>query len=115
MTITELVDKVYRGPEKDHSGAVIKMPLTRAQSKTKKAKAHNRRVNRRRVKIEHANRRIKTFARLRHRVRRPKKTARRDLIVATWLVNLHLLTGSPDKSNTHRKGKKPGPKTARSR
>lgn len=115
MQMVELVDKGYRGLEKDHPGAVIKMPLPRAESKTKKARAHNRRVNRRRVKIEHTNRRIKTFARLRHRVRRPKKTARRDLIVATGLVNLHLLTGSPDKSNTHRKGKKPGPKTARSR
>lgn len=115
MMIYEYVDKGFRGLQNDHPGSKIMMPLSRKKSNTKAAKAHNRRVNRIRVIIEHVMRWCKIYRRLRDRLRRTKGKAREAFVVITGLVNLHLLTGSRDKARNHRKGKKPGPKTARSR
>ena len=78
-------------------------------------KEHNRRVGSTRAKVENAIRRCKTFGFLRHRIRRIKSKARRTFCVITGFVNLHLLTRSYDTANTHRKTKKPGPKTPHNR
>ena len=115
MKMREFVDKGFRGLQKHHPGSKIMMPLPRKKSKTKAAKAHNRLVNRIRVVIEHFMRWVKRYRRMRDRVRRVKGKEREAFIVITGLVNLHLLMGLRDKARNHRKGKKPGPKTARSR
>ena len=116
MVIVELFDKGFRGVESHHPGSVVKIPLPRKKSNTKKAKAYNRRVNSGRAIIENAFRRHKTFARMRNRVRAHQKEREEDVInVITGLVNLYILTGAGREPRTHRKGKKPGPKTARSR
>ena len=122
MQITEYVDKGFRGVDKGfrgvdkhHPGSRIMMPLPRAKSGTKRAKKHNRRVNRRRVVVENTFRKIQTFAWVRNRGRKIKSKFRRGLDVITGLVNLRILTGSNREPDTHRKGRKPGPKTARSR
>ena len=115
MRVVELVDRGFRGLERHHPGSSVRMPLARRDSRTPAARRRNRLVNAARVVIEHTIRRCKTNARLRHRVRRTMGKARRAFNVVTGLVNLHLLTRSPDRSRSHRKHKKPGPKTARSR
>ena len=115
MQVTEFVDKGFRGLEKYHPGSKIMMPLPRKDSKTKKAKARNRRVNTVRVMIENSFRKIETFAWVRNRGRKIKGKFRRGLDVITGLVNLRIMTSANREPRTHRKGKKPGPKTARSR
>ena len=115
MAVVELLDKGFRGVESHHPGSRIMMPLPRKKSGTKKAKAHNHKVNSARAIIENAFRKHKTFARMRNCVRRTKKNARRMINVITGLVNLDILTSANREPRTHRKGKKPGPKTARSR
>ena len=114
MQITELVDKGFRGPDKHHPGSRIMMPLPRAKSGTKKAKAHNHRVNSSRA-VVNTIRKIKTFAWVRNPGRRIKGKFRRGLDVITGIVNLRIMTSANREPRTHRKGKKPGPKTARSR
>ena len=115
MEVVEYVDKGFRGVQRNHPASVLKMPLSHKKSNTKAAKAHNRRVNSVRIMIEHVMRWCKRYARLRHRMRRMAHRARMEFLVVTGLVNLHSLTNSRDKARTHRKHKKPGPKTARSR
>lgn len=115
MQIIEFVDKGFRGLDKHHHGSKIMMPLPRAQSGTKKAKAHNHRVNSTRVVAENTIRKVKTFAWVRNPVRRTGSKFRRGLDVITGVVNLAIMTSGNREPRTHRKGKKPGPKTARSR
>ena len=70
------------------------MPLPRAQSGTKKAKAHNRRVNGKRAVAENAIRKIKTFAWVRNPGRRIKGKFGRGPGVITGIVNLRIMTGA---------------------
>ena len=115
MQIIEFVDKGFRGLDKHHPGSKIMMPLPRAQSGTKKARAHNHRVNTKRVQIENTFRKVETFAWVRNRGRKIEGKFRRGLDVITGVVNLAIMTSGNREPRTHRKGKKPGPKTARSR
>ena len=85
----------------------------RGGEQTKTQKAENKAINRVRISIEHSNGRLKAYAAVRGRHHGKSERLARSLNVITGLVNLHLLTGSPDPANTHRKGKKPGPKTSR--
>lgn len=115
MKITELADKGFRSLEKHYPEAVVKIPLRRAKSGTKTARAYNHSINSKRVIAENSFRKLKTFARLQNRVRRNKEKLREMINVITGLVNLRIMTSANREPRTHRKGKKPGLKTARNR
>lgn len=115
MVIWEYVDKGFRGIVKNHPGSRVRMPAYKPRggelSKTKKAE--NKAINRVRIKIEHSNGRLKVFGAMKGRHHGKSERLGKTLNVITGLVNLHLLTDSPDPANSHRKGKRPGPKTSR--
>ena len=72
-------------------------------------------MNSKRVVVENTIRKINTFAWVRNPGHRIKGKFRRGPGVITSIVNLRIMTGANREPRTHRKGKKPGPKTARSR
>lgn len=118
MLCYEYGDKGFQGMQNDHPGAVVRIPAKRPRKPgklTEVQKALSAACSRVRIVVECAIGRCKRYKCLRYPVRRTAKNARRTLVVVTGLVNLHMLTHGYDKSRNHRKGKKPGPKTARSR
>ena len=117
MKCYEYGDKGFQGLQNDHPGGVVRIPVKRPKGGklTAAQKRHNSMVGKGRIVVEHSIGRCKFKKALAYPVRRAHEKARRLVVVISGLVNLHLLTGSPDRARNHRKGKKPGPKTARSR
>ena len=83
----------------------------RAQQRPAKAYAASGRCPAHGVDLRAQQRPAKAYAALRGRHHGKSGRLARSLNVITRLVNLHLLIGSPDQDNTHRKGKKPCSKT----
>lgn len=77
------------------------------------AKGQNKAINRVRIPIEHSKGWLKAYAALRCRHHGKSGRLAGSLGAITGLAGLHPLAGSPDPADTHRKGKKPGPKTSR--
>lgn len=115
MTIWEYIDRGFRGLGKNHPDSHVRMPAfkPRGGELTKTLKAENKAIDKVRIPIEHSSGRLKAYAALRGRHHGKSGRLARSLNVITGFVSLHLLTGSPDPANTHRKGKKPCPKTSR--
>ena len=118
MKCHEYGDKGFQGLQNDHPGGVVRIPVKRHEGGklTGAQKRYDSMVGKGRIVVEHSIGRCKVKDILAYPVRRAREKARRLVVVVSGLVNLHLLTGPPpDKARDHRKGKKPGPKTARDR
>ena len=117
MQCYEYGDKGFQGLQDDHPGGVVRIPVKRTKKRglTGAQKRYNSMVGKGRIGVEHSIGRVKRYKILAYPMRRTYEKTRRLISVISGLVNLQLLTGSRDKARTHRKGKKPGPKTARSR
>ena len=118
MLCYEYGDKGFQGMQNDHPGAVVRIPAKRPRKPgrlTKTQKALGAACGRVRVAVECAIGWCKRHKCLRYPARRAAGKSRRTLVAVAGLVNMHRLTHGHDKSRNHRKGRKPGPKTARSR
>ena len=115
MLIHEYGDRGLQGLQGLHPGAVVRTPPKKKKGKklTKTEMEDAKRINRVRITIEHTNARFKTFACMRNKLKTGSEKARRTFNVLSGFVNYHLATGLADPENTHRKQKKPGPKTYR--
>ena len=82
---------------------------------TEKQKRYNKRQGRKRICVEHTISSCKLSKMIKYAVRRMREKARRTVVLISGMVNLHIFSNSRSKARNHRKGKKPGPKTARSR
>ena len=117
MKCDEYGDKGFQGLQDDHHGARVYTPVKRPRNGklTEKQKRYNKRQGRKRIGVEHTFGACKLFKMIKHAVRRMREKARRTVVLISGMVNLHIFTNSRSKARNHRKGKKPGPKTARSR
>lgn len=117
MTIYEYGDKGLQGLQKLHPGAVVRTPPKKKRGKdlTKTEQEDGRRVGRVRITIEHTNGRYKTFAFMRNKFQGGAEKLRKTANVLSGFINYHLAMGLASPENTHRKRKKPGPKTYRNR
>lgn len=117
MLVLEYGDRGFQGLKELHPGAVVRIPPKRKKGKalTKTEQAEAGRINRVRIVIEHLNARYKTFAAMRNKLKIGSEKLRRTFNVLSGFINYHLAMGMADPANTHRKGKKPGPKTRRNR
>ena len=117
MVIYEYGDRGLQGLQKLHPGAVVRTPAKRRKGKelTKTEREDAGRIGRVRIVIEHTNARLKTFAFMRNKFRGSAEKMSRATNVLSGFVNYHLATGMASPENTHRKKKKPGPKTHRNR
>ena len=117
MVIYEYGDKGLQGLQNLHPGAVVRTPPKKKRGKdlTKTEREDGMRVGRVRITIEHTNGRYKKFACMRNKFHGGAEKLRKTANVLSGLINYHLAMGLASPENTHRKQKKPGPKTYRNR
>jgi len=90
---TIYADLGYLGLEREHPGALIRQPAKRGRGMelTKTQKAGNKRINRKRVTVEHSIGRIKQHRRMAGPYEGTAEEFNRELMVVTGLVNLRML------------------------
>ena len=86
-------DKGYPNIEKEYPGVVSRQPRKKPPNKslTESDKEYNRRIGKRRIKVEHAINRLKNFRRISAVYDDTKDSFRKDIVVVSGLVNLHIM------------------------
>ena len=115
VTIYEYGDKGFQGLQKLHPGAVVRTPAKKTKGKdfTKMQREDAKRIGRVRIVIEHTNARFKMFGCMRNKFHGSSEKLHKTVNVLSGFINYHLAMGMASPENTHRKRKKPGPKTYR--
>ena len=115
ITIYEYGDRGLQGLQKLHPGAAVRTPAKKKKGKglTKTQQEDAKRIGRVRIVIEHTNARFKTFGCMRNKFHGNTEKLRKTANVLSGFINYHLAMGMASPENTHRKQKKPGPKTCR--
>ncbi|MDI1495006.1 MAG: Transposase [Cenarchaeum symbiont of Oopsacas minuta] len=86
-------DKEYFGVEKDYPGIISKQPYKKPKGNgmTEKDKKHDKRINHKRVKVEHAINRLKWFRRMSAVYDDSKEEFYKEIQVVSGLSNLHIM------------------------
>ena len=113
--VREIADSGFQGGQKDNELTTFQTPFKRKKGEdlTPEQKEYNRELNSERIIIEMMFARIKRFRILRDSNDWSLTKLNRTINRVAGLVNLHYLFGFVNPENTHRKGRKPGPKTYR--
>ena len=115
VTIYEYGDRGFQGLQKLHPGAAVRTPAkkTKGRDLARTQQEDAKRIGRVRIVIEHTNARFKMFGCTRSKFHGGSEKLHKTASVLSGLVNYHLAMCMASPENTHRKRKKPGPKTYR--
>ena len=89
--IRQKVDKGYVGMLKIHQNVDIPLKNTKLHKLTKEQKKHNRTLAKKRIPVEHTNRRLKIFGILQQRYRSHSELGLRATLIASF-CNANLYT-----------------------
>ena len=116
--LTINADKGAIGADKHWPGADLRVPTKKARGQKRlppNARQRNYEINSDRAIIENVFREMKVYRAIGGIFRGSVRSLSDTVLFVTGVVNLQRMMGCRDPSRTHRKHRKPGPKTPRSR